>query len=248
MKKKNLSLNKSIAEREKTSLVENVFSSVASHYDLMNDLMSIGRHRSWKKAMIKCLSPQPGARILDVGGGTGDIALGVLKQAVNPGLEVIVADINLNMLTVGQNRALDRGVLEEISWVVADAESLPFPNKSVDIYVTAFCLRNVSRLDVALSEAFRVLKPGGRFMCLEFSRVQLPIFSFFYDAWSFKAIPRIGACVANDREAYEYLVKSIRQFPDQETFQEIIRAANFSYVRTKNLSGGIVAIHSGWRS
>ena len=248
MEKKNISINQVSAEVEKSSLVKSVFSSVANHYDLMNDLMSFGLHRIWKESLVKLLAPRPGMRVLDVGGGTGDIAFGVLKRGVKSETEIIVADTNPNMLKIGRNRALDRGILQGISWVLADAESLPFPDSSMDFYITAFCLRNVARLEVALAEAYRVLKPGGRFLCLEFSRVHLPILSLFYDAWSFRAIPRIGACVANDREAYEYLVQSIRQFPDQEQFHKIIEAAHFSYVRTRNLSGGIVAIHSGWRS
>lgn len=241
---------------EKTTLVDAVFARVAERYDLMNDLMSGGVHRLWKRALIDHLAPRPGMRLLDVAGGTGDIARRFLAGAeagqrdtghVQAQTQAIVCDRNPAMLGVGRNRALDRGRLRSIAWVAGDAEKLPIASESVDAYVISFGLRNVTRIEAALGEAARVLKPGGHFLCLEFSRVVLPGLAALYDAYSFRVIPLLGEIVAKDGEAYRYLVESIRRFPDQETLCEKIRAAGLGRVKVRNLSGGIAAIHSAWR-
>ncbi|WP_316975875.1 class I SAM-dependent methyltransferase [Shumkonia mesophila] len=230
---------------EKASLVRGVFESVAPRYDLMNDLMSWGVHRLWKSAFVDKLNPQPGMRLLDVGGGTGDIAFAFLKRG---GGDVTVCDINAEMLGVGRRRAVDRGILSGgPAWVCGDAERLPVGSSSVDAYTTAFCIRNVTDIPAALVEARRVLKPGGRFLCLEFSQVVLPVLDRLYDAYSFRVLPLIGQVVAQDRDAYQYLAESIRRFPPQEKFAAMIAEAGLERVRYWNLSGGIAAIHSGWR-
>jgi len=233
-----------VAEDEKASLVRGVFDSVAPKYDLMNDLMSLGVHRLWKRAMMDWLAPKPGMALLDVGGGTGDIAFRFLKRG---GGKVRVVDINEEMLEQGRNRAIDRGILDGIEWVRGDAEELPAGDSSVDAYTTAFCIRNVTHIDRALIEARRVLKPGGRFLCLEFSKVTLPALAKLYDAYSFSALPALGQVIASDREAYRYLAESIRKFPDQDHFAGMISDAGLEQVRVHNLSGGIAAIHSAWR-
>jgi demethylmenaquinone methyltransferase/2-methoxy-6-polyprenyl-1,4-benzoquinol methylase len=229
---------------EKTELVHEVFASVASKYDIMNDLMSLGIHRLWKSTMLDWLAPKPNQTLLDVGGGTGDITFGWLKRGGGPST---VVDYSPEMIAVGRDRALDKGILDDITWTVGNAESLPIPDKSVDVYATAFCLRNVARLDKALAEARRVLKPGGHFMCMEFSRVALPAIEGAYDAWSFKVLPALGERIANDRESYVYLAESIRRFPDQNAFKKMIEQAGLSQVKVRNLSGGIAALHSAWR-
>lgn len=233
-----------VREDEKAGLVRQVFDQVADRYDLMNDLMSLGVHRLWKSAFIDWLRPRPDMTLLDVGGGTGDIAFRFRERGGGP---VVVCDINREMLSVGRDRALDRGFLEGIDWVCGDAERLPVKDASVDAYTIAFCLRNVTRIDAALAEARRVLRPGGRFMCLEFSHVVLPLLKPVYDEYSFKVLPFLGEVVAKNREAYQYLVESIRRFPDQEELAERIAAAGLEQVRVRNLSGGIAAIHSAWR-
>jgi demethylmenaquinone methyltransferase/2-methoxy-6-polyprenyl-1,4-benzoquinol methylase len=229
---------------EKAGLVRAVFDSVAGRYDLMNDLMSLGIHRLWKAALMELVRPRPGMVLLDVAGGTGDIALRFLELG---GGHVHVCDINESMLRVGRDRAINRGTLSGIDWVTADAERLPIASRSVDAYTIAFGLRNVSGIDAALAEARRVLKPGGRFFCLEFSHVVLPLLREVYDAYSFGVLPRLGGIVAGDGPAYRYLVESIRQFPEQERLVQRIAAAGFGQVRYRNLTGGIAAIHSGWR-
>jgi demethylmenaquinone methyltransferase/2-methoxy-6-polyprenyl-1,4-benzoquinol methylase len=231
---------------EKSAKVRAVFDSVARRYDLMNDLMSGGVHRLWKEALLDWLAPRPGIRHLDVAGGTGDIAMRLLRRLKGEA-SVTLADINLAMLEVGRDRALDRGWLKEIDWVAADAERLPFPDKHFDAYTIAFGIRNVTHLERVLAEAYRVLRPSGRFLCLEFSRVTLPPLERVYDAYSFGILPRLGRIVAGDAESYRYLAESIRRFPDQEAFAGLLRAAAFDQVRFRNLSGGIAAIHSGWR-
>jgi len=233
-----------VAEDEKASLVGDVFRSVAPRYDLMNDLMSLGVHRLWKAALMDLLKPRPGMRLLDVGGGTGDMALRFLKRG---GERVTVCDINEDMLATGRDRAMDRGILDGIEWITGDAEALPVPDSSYDAYVTAFCIRNVTHIERALAEARRALKPGGRFFCLEFSHVTLPGLEQLYDAYSFQVLPVLGQLVAGDREAYEYLVQSIRRFPDARTFAGMIEDAGLEQVRVRTLSGGIAAIHSAWR-
>ncbi|MGD1879557.1 MAG: bifunctional demethylmenaquinone methyltransferase/2-methoxy-6-polyprenyl-1,4-benzoquinol methylase UbiE [Kiloniellaceae bacterium] len=240
-----------VDETEKPSLVQGVFQSVAGRYDLMNDLMSGGVHRLWKNAMVDWLNPRPGLKLLDTAGGTGDIAFRVLDRLEQQGHggegQVIVCDLTPEMLAVGRDRAIDRGLLKGISWVCGDAERLPLPDRSVTAYTIAFGLRNVTHIDRALAEARRVLKPGGRFLCLEFSRVVVPVFAQLYDQYSFKVLPAMGGAVAGDRESYLYLAESIRRFPPQEDLVAMMGDAGLSQVRYRNLSGGIAALHSGWR-
>ncbi|MBC8268662.1 MAG: bifunctional demethylmenaquinone methyltransferase/2-methoxy-6-polyprenyl-1,4-benzoquinol methylase UbiE [Rhodospirillaceae bacterium] len=229
---------------DKAAMVRGVFDNVASRYDLMNDLMSMGVHRLWKSVFIKRLNPQPGMKLIDVGGGTGDIAFKFLKSG---GGEVCVCDINDEMLNVGRDRSIDQGILKGIKWMNGDAENLPVPDNSFDAYTTAFCIRNVTHIEKALKEAHRVLKPGGHFLCLEFSHVVLPLLENLYDGYSFKLLPWLGKVVAQDEDSYRYLAESIRQFPDQETFAAMIDEAGLEQVTYDNLSGGIAAIHSAWR-
>ncbi|WP_340148626.1 bifunctional demethylmenaquinone methyltransferase/2-methoxy-6-polyprenyl-1,4-benzoquinol methylase UbiE [uncultured Sneathiella sp.] len=231
---------------EKAGLVRGVFESVAENYDLMNDLMSGGIHRLWKSAMIDWLMPRKGQHLLDVAGGTGDIAFRFLDAVKGDG-KVTVLDINHAMLSVGQDRAIDQGRLAGLEWVNGDAQQLPLPDKSVDAYTIAFGIRNVTDIPRALKEAYRVLRPGGRFLCLEFSKVGAPALKEFYDFYSFKILPEIGGIVAKDKPSYEYLVESIRQFPDADRFAEMIEQAGFSQVKYRRLSGGIAALHSAWR-
>ncbi len=233
-----------VREDEKASLLRAVFDDVAPRYDLMNDLMSAGVHRLWKDSFVDWLRPRPHMALLDVGGGTGDVAFRFRQRGGGP---VIVCDINREMLAVGRDRAIDRGLLDGLSWVCGDAQRLPIPDASVDAYTIAFCLRNVTRIDEALREARRVLRPGGRFMCLEFSRVVLPALAAVYEQYSFKVLPAIGGMVTGNREAYQYLVESIRKFPDQQQLAQRIEAAGLEMVKVRNLSGGIAAIHSAWR-
>jgi len=233
-----------VAESEKAPLVRAVFDRVAPRYDLMNDLMSLGVHRLWKTSLLNWLAPTSDMRLLDVGGGTGDIARGF---AARGGGEVVVCDINTEMATAGRDRNLDRGIVWGISWVCGDAENLPVADASVDAYTTGFCLRNVTNIDKALEEARRVLKPGGHFLCLEFSRLTLRTLEPFYDAYSFRVLPALGKLVARDRESYRYLAESIRQFPDQAALAARIADAGLAQVKYRNLSGGIAAIHSAWR-
>ena len=234
---------------DKQTLVNDVFHSVAKRYDLMNDLMSGGLHRVWKDVMINALNPPrndtPFA-LLDVAGGTGDIAFRAAKSAGH-GFHATVCDINGDMLAVGRERALARHLEERVSFVEGNAEALAFPDKRIDAYTIAFGIRNVPRIDLALDEAFRVLRPGSRFLCLEFSTVDVPGLDRIYDLFSFKVIPPLGRAVTGDAESYRYLVESIRQFPKPAAFAEMIRAAGFSRVSHQSLSGGIVALHSGWR-
>jgi len=228
----------------KSGLVRQVFDSVAPKYDVMNDLMSLGVHRVWKRIFISDLDPRPHRTLLDLAGGTGDISFGWLAQGGGPAL---LSDINAQMLAVGQDRAIERGFIGDLSLLVADAERLPLPDRCVDRVSMAFGLRNCTDKDAVLAEARRVLKPGGRFLCLEFSRVKVAALTPFYDAWSFKVLPRLGQMVAGDAESYQYLAESIRTFPDQERLATMMRNAGLSRVSVRNLSGGIAAIHAGWR-
>lgn len=236
---------RSVPESEKASLVGDVFSSVASQYDLMNDLMSLRVHRLWKRSMMDWLAPKAWMTLLDAGGGTADIASRFLARG---GGHVVVADINTDMLAVGRDRIIDSGRLGSVSWICADAQSLPVADASVDAFTIAFAIRNVTRIEDALVEARRVLRPGGRFLCLEFSRVVLPVLDRIYDAYSFAALPKLGSLVAGNADAYQYLVESIRRFPPQDDFAGMMSDAGFDLVRYRNLSGGIAAIHSAWRT
>jgi demethylmenaquinone methyltransferase/2-methoxy-6-polyprenyl-1,4-benzoquinol methylase len=235
---------RSVAVGEKAKLVREVFDSVAGRYDLMNDLMSAGIHRLWKAAFLDWLRPRADMTLLDVGGGTGDIAFGFKKRG---GGRAMVCDINREMLAVGRDRGIDRNYIGGLAWICGDAQSLPVADRSVDAYTIAFCLRNVTDIDRALVEAYRVLKPGGRFMCLEFSQVVVPLLKQAYDTYSFHVLPAIGEMVTGNRDAYQYLVESIRRFPPQEELAAKVVAAGFGQVQVRNLSGGIAAIHSGWR-
>ena len=234
---------------DKQTLVNEVFHSVARRYDLMNDLMSGGLHRVWKDLMINALNPPrndaPFA-LLDVAGGTGDIAFRAAKAA-GAGFRATVCDINSEMLAVGRERAAARHLDDRVSFVEGNAETLDFPDRGFDAYTIAFGIRNVPRIDLALAEAFRVLKPGSRFLCLEFSTVDVPGLDRIYDLFSFKVIPPLGRAVTGDADSYQYLVESIRKFPRPNAFAEMIGAAGFSRVSWQSLSGGIVALHSGWR-
>ncbi len=240
-----------VAPDEKPALVREIFSSVASRYDLMNDLMSGGVHRLWKDAFVDWLNPQPGMAVLDVAGGTGDIAFRIAARTQakakrsGEGSRITVCDINLAMLQQGVKRpqALD----DSIAWVCGDAEDLPIEDASQDAYTIAFGIRNTTHLDDALDEAYRVLRPGGRFLCLEFSRVAAPGLDAIYDLYSFAVLPRLGEIVAGDGAAYRYLAESIRRFPAQAPFAKLIAHAGFAQVKFRNLSGGIAAMHSGWK-
>jgi demethylmenaquinone methyltransferase / 2-methoxy-6-polyprenyl-1,4-benzoquinol methylase len=233
----------------KQALVDDVFRSVASRYDLMNDLMSGGLHRAWKDVLANTVNPPKSNRpfaLLDVAGGTGDIALRV-AQAGGAGTRVTVLDINPDMLAVGRTRAQDRGYDDVVTFVDGNAEALPFPDRSFDAVTVAFGIRNVPRIDVALKEAFRVCRIGGRFLCLEFSTVDVPGFDALYDLYSFNVIPALGRVVTGDGEAYRYLVESIRRFPHPQAFADMMRGAGFGRVGFERMAGGIVALHSGWR-
>lgn len=224
--------------------VRAVFDSVAPRYDLMNDLMSLGIHRAWKRAFVSALDPRPGRTLLDLAGGTGDIGFGWLQAGGGP---VILSDINPSMLAVGQDRALERGFATDLAPLVADAEALPFPDRAMDTVSIAFGLRNCTDKEAVLREARRVLRPGGRFCCLEFSQVQVAALAPAYDAWSFRVLPRLGRLIVGDAASYRYLAESIRTFPDQETLARMMRKAGFARVSVRNLSAGIAAIHAGWR-
>ncbi|MEM6387056.1 MAG: bifunctional demethylmenaquinone methyltransferase/2-methoxy-6-polyprenyl-1,4-benzoquinol methylase UbiE [Pseudomonadota bacterium] len=234
-----------VREDEKSGLVHGVFSSVASRYDIMNDVMSGGVHRLWKDAMMDWLAPRDGQRLLDVAGGTGDIAFRFLKRA--PGATAVVVDLTEPMLVEGRQRAEAEAFVNRMDWITGDAMALPFEDKSFDAYTISFGIRNVTRIGDALEEAYRVLKPGGRLMVLEFSQLPNEAMQKLYDLYSFNVIPRMGQAIAGDRESYQYLVESIRRFPDQESFASMIRAAGFGQVKYRNLSMGIAALHSGWK-
>ncbi|WP_085901747.1 bifunctional demethylmenaquinone methyltransferase/2-methoxy-6-polyprenyl-1,4-benzoquinol methylase UbiE [Kiloniella majae] len=237
-----------VSVNDKKHRVRGVFESVASKYDIMNDLMSGGVHRLWKASLIDWVNPQPGEAHLDVAGGTGDIAMRIIdrvgRDKAGP---VTVCDLTPDMMLVGRDRAIDHGILKGLSWTCGNAESLPFPSRSMDSYTIAFGLRNVTHIDRALAEAKRVLKPGGRFYCLEFSQVVLPILDQIYDQYSFKILPNMGQLVANDRESYQYLAESIRRFPPQDDLISMMRSAGFEQCSYRNHTGGVAAIHCGWR-
>ncbi len=242
---------RNVAPEDKSGLVRGVFDSVSSRYDIMNDVMSGGLHRLWKDAMVRRLRPRPGEHVVDVAGGTGDIALRILEPfrdaAVTARPRVTVLDINESMVRVGRDRAFDRGFIAGLEWGCCDAQALPLPDGCADAYTVAFGMRNMTDVPAALREARRVLRPGGRFLCLEFSRVT-PTLAPLYDAYSFRLLPVMGRVIARDAESYRYLAESIRTFPAQDAFAEMITAAGFGRVGYRNLSGGIVALHAGWRT
>lgn len=234
-----------VPESEKAGRVRGVFGSVAAKYDVMNDAMSLGVHRLWKDAMMDWLAPRAGQRLLDVAGGTGDIAFRFLKRAGRG--QATVLDLTEPMLVEGRKRAEALQMAERLDWVVGDAMALPFEDNSFDVYTISFGIRNVTRPEVALAEAFRVLRPGGRLMVLEFSQIPNDLMQKIYDLYSFNIIPRLGQMIANDRDSYQYLVESIRRFPDQERFLQMLREAGFENAKYRNLSMGIACLHSGWK-
>jgi demethylmenaquinone methyltransferase / 2-methoxy-6-polyprenyl-1,4-benzoquinol methylase len=241
--------NRTVPLGDKQALVDDVFHKVARRYDLMNDLMSAGLHRAWKDALVTAINPpksERGFALLDVAGGTGDVSFRTV-QAGGPGTRATVADINAEMLAVGRERAYRQGLDDAVTFVDANAESLPFPDKSFDAVSIAFGIRNVPRIDVALGEMHRVLKIGGRFLCLEFSNVDVPGLDALYELYSFNLVPAIGRAVVGDAEPYRYLVESIRRFPRPNAFADMMRAAGLKRVSHRVMSGGIVALHSGWR-
>jgi demethylmenaquinone methyltransferase/2-methoxy-6-polyprenyl-1,4-benzoquinol methylase len=235
-----------VDEDQKAGLVQGVFTSVASKYDVMNDLMSVGIHRIWKDAMMDWLAPRPGQKLLDVAGGTGDVAFRFLGRA-GESAQATVLDLTESMLIAGQQRAEAANMAHQLDWIVGDAMALPFAANTFDVYTISFGIRNVTRIEEALSEAFRVLRPGGRLMVLEFSQIPNELLQKAYDLYSFNVIPAMGQIVTGDRDSYQYLVESIRRFPDQDRFAEMIRAAGFEQVKYRNLSMGIAALHSGWK-
>lgn len=235
-----------VATAEKEKLVGEVFTSVARNYDIMNDLMSFGIHRLWKRHFVACAGLRPGHRVLDLAGGTGDIAA-LMHPLVGDKGEIVVGDINAAMLSVGRDRMLDRGLLDRLSWAQMNAEALPFPDGSFDRVTIAFGLRNVTDKDQALREMLRVLKVGGRALVLEFSEVRASWLRPLYDLHSFQILPRLGSMIAGDPQSYQYLAESIRRHPNQQTLSEMLAAAGFGKVDVRNLSAGIVAIHSGWK-
>ncbi len=234
-----------VPEADKAGMVHGVFSRVASKYDIMNDVMSGGVHRLWKDAMMDWLAPRPGQNLLDVAGGTGDVAFRFLRRA--PGAVATVCDLTEPMLVEGRARAEAAQMADRLTWVVGDAMALPFGAATFDVYTISFGIRNVTRISDALAEAYRVLKPGGRLMVLEFSQVPNPALQWAYDRYSFNVIPVMGQIIAGDRESYQYLVESIRKFPDQDRFAGMIRAAGFGQVRYRNLTMGVACLHSGWK-
>ncbi|MDA8739858.1 bifunctional demethylmenaquinone methyltransferase/2-methoxy-6-polyprenyl-1,4-benzoquinol methylase UbiE [Rhodobacteraceae bacterium] len=234
-----------VSESEKAGRVQGVFGSVASRYDIMNDVMSGGIHRLWKDAMMDWLAPRSGQKLLDVAGGTGDIAYRFLKRAGQG--HATVLDLTEEMLVEGRKRAEASQMIDQLDWSVGDAMALPFPDNSFDVYTISFGIRNVTRPQDALNEAFRVLRPGGRLMVLEFSQIPNPAMQWAYDKYSFNLIPLMGQLIANDRDSYQYLVESIRKFPDQETFLKMVRSAGFENAKYRNLTAGVACLHSGWK-
>ncbi|MEO9466570.1 MULTISPECIES: bifunctional demethylmenaquinone methyltransferase/2-methoxy-6-polyprenyl-1,4-benzoquinol methylase UbiE [Roseobacteraceae] len=234
-----------VAESDKAGRVQGVFNSVASKYDIMNDVMSVGIHRVWKEAMMDWLAPRAGQKLLDVAGGTGDVSFKFLGRAGSG--HATVLDLTEPMLVEGRKRAEAAAMADSLDWVVGDAMALPFEDNTFDVYTISFGIRNVTRPQEALNEAYRVLRPGGRLMVLEFSQLPNPMMQKAYDLYSFNVIPRMGQMIANDRDSYQYLVESIRNFPDQETFLGMLRTASFGQAKYRNLSLGIAALHSGWK-
>ena len=234
-----------VNEADKKGRVQGVFTSVASKYDIMNDVMSVGIHRIWKQAMMDWLAPRAGQKLLDVAGGTGDVSFKFLERAGSG--HATVCDITESMLIAGRTRAEAAAMSDSLDWVVGDAMALPFEDNTFDVYTISFGIRNVTRPQEALNEACRVLRPGGRLMVLEFSQLPNPMMQAAYDAYSFNVIPQMGKVITGDRDSYQYLVESIRKFPDQDTFLEMVKTAGFENAKYRNMSMGIAALHSGWK-
>ena len=234
-----------VPEENKSGLVKEVFNNVSSKYDVMNDLMSVGIHRVWKNTLINWLAPKENQNLLDVAGGTGDIATRFLNQAKSGNATIL--DMTESMLQEGKKRITNSSYSSRMRWVVGDAMALPFKRNTFDIYTISFGIRNVTKIDKALSEAFRVLKPGGRILILEFSKLPNPMMQRAYDLYSFNVIPKIGEIVVGDKDSYQYLVESIRKFPDQVSFADMMTEAGFEKVKFRNLSFGVAALHSGWK-
>jgi demethylmenaquinone methyltransferase/2-methoxy-6-polyprenyl-1,4-benzoquinol methylase len=234
-----------VLESEKAGKVKSLFGDVASKYDIMNDVMSVGIHRIWKEAMMDWLAPRAGQKLLDVAGGTGDVSFKFLGRAGSG--HATVLDLTENMLVEGRQRAEADSLADSLDWVVGDAMALPFADNTFDVYTISFGIRNVTRPQEALNEAYRVLRPGGRLMVLEFSQLPNPMMQKAYDLYSFNVIPRMGQLIANDRDSYQYLVESIRNFPDQETFLGMVNDAGFEHAKYRNMTMGIAALHSGWK-
>lgn len=237
---------KSVPKEQKVAMVADVFHSVAAKYDIMNDVMSMGIHRLWKRFTIDCSGVRPGQQVLDLAGGTGDITA-LFSKRVGPSGKVVLADINESMLNVGRDKLRDLGLVTNIEFVQANAEALPFADNIFDIVSIGFGLRNVTDKDAALRSIFRVLKPGGRLLVLEFSKPQSEVLSKAYDLYSFRILPFMGQLIANDKESYQYLAESIRMHPDQETLKQMMQDAGFAEVSYHNLTGGIVALHRGYK-
>ena len=234
-----------VPEENKSGLVKEVFNNVSSRYDVMNDLMSVGIHRVWKNTLINWLAPKENQNLLDVAGGTGDIATRFLNQTKSGNATIL--DMTESMLQEGTKRITNSSLSSRMRWVVGDAMTLPFKKNTFDIYTISFGIRNITKIDVALSEAFRVLKPGGRIMILEFSKLPNPMMQKAYDLYSFNVIPKIGEIVVGDKDSYQYLVESIRKFPDQVSFANMMTEAGFENVKFRNLTFGVAALHSGWK-
>jgi len=235
-----------VPEEEKTERVAGVFHSVAAKYDLMNDLMSFGIHRIWKQFAIDVLQLRPGLKVLDLAGGTGDLTAKISPKVGTQG-QVVLCDINSSMLKIGRDKLLDQGIFQNVQFVLADAEQLPFPDNYFDRMIIGFGLRNVTRKEKALQSMFRSLKPGGRCIVLEFSQINLPVLKQFYDVYSFKILPKLGKWIADDEASYRYLAESIRMHPPQQELADLMREAGFDEVTYSNLTGGLVAVHKGFK-
>mgnify|MGYP001472693783 FL=1 len=235
-----------VRSKDKSNLVKKIFENVSGRYDLMNDFMSLGIHRIWKELMLDWLAPRRGQNLIDVAGGTGDIAFNFIKRA-KTGANATILDLTESMMIEGKKKTIDLPKESQINWVCGDAMRMPFNNSTFDVYTISFGIRNVTNISKTLSEAYRVLKPGGRLMILEFSSVNNDLISWIYDKYSFNIIPKLGEFVSNDRESYQYLVESIRKFPNQEKFSEMIINEGFKKVKYRNLTFGIAALHSAWK-
>ena len=235
-----------VKSKDKSNLVKKIFENVSGRYDLMNDFMSLGIHRVWKKSMLDWLAPRRGQSLIDVAGGTGDIAFNFIKRA-KTGANATILDLTESMMIEGKKKTIDLPEETQINWVCGDAMRMPFSDSTFDVYTISFGIRNVTNISKTLSEAYRVLKPGGRLMILEFSSVNNDLISWIYDKYSFNIIPKLGEFVSNDRESYQYLVESIRKFPNQEKFSEMIINEGFKKVKYRNLTFGIAALHSAWK-